>query len=437
LNNNPDAQLVRALGVRQLAANIFNYVVGSGIFALPALAVAHMGTAAPIAWVTCAVLMGLVVLCFAEAGSRVSRTGGPYAYVEAGLGPFIGFIAGALVFTTGFSAAAAIANLFARSALKLFDATAAFWPPLVVVITIATLVSLNMRGLKVSARLLEGVTLLKLTPLVLFILIGLAFVHPSNWAMTDTPGVSTILATSGVVVFAFSGIEGAMLPSGEVRNPSRTVPRAILLALGAATVLYLAIQYVAMGILGPALAFDHTTPLATAAAVAGPAARFVMIAAATVSMAGYLSANVLSEPRTLFAFARDGYLPRILATVHPAFRTPHVAIGFYGVMLVGLSLSNTYEGLLVFANMAALLLYTLCAISSAVLKRKDVRTDGEPFVVPGGPILAILTCAAIALVFFETVTQREVITLAVVLAAVVVLYGVGQLVRRRAANASV
>ena len=101
------------------------------------------------------------------------------------------------------------------------------------------------------------------------------------------------------------------MPSGEVKNPARTVPRAILLALGAATVLYLAIQYVALGIMGPALANTGNTPLAEAAGMAlGPVARTIMIFAAVVSMFGYLSANVLSEPRGLFAMSRDGFLPR-------------------------------------------------------------------------------------------------------------------------------
>src|ERR1700687_162097 len=87
----PDRLLARALGVRQLAAGIFNYMVGTGIFVLPALAYARPAPAAPLAYLACALLMALVVLCFAEAGSRVSSTGGAYAYVEAALGPLVGF----------------------------------------------------------------------------------------------------------------------------------------------------------------------------------------------------------------------------------------------------------------------------------------------------------------------------------------------------------
>ena len=181
-----------------------------------------------------------------------------------------------------------------------------------IVTLVSVLVALNMRGIRNSARVLETITILKLVPLLAFIVIGVFFVDPANLAWTDVPSSSAVLGTAGIVIFAFSGIEGATVPSGEVKNSARTVPLAILLALGAATVLYMAIQYVALGIMGLELANTGRVPLAAAAEVAlGPAARTVMIAAAVVSMFGYLSANVLSEPRGLFAMSRDGFLPRV------------------------------------------------------------------------------------------------------------------------------
>src|SRR5262245_37604521 len=115
VTQNADALLARELGTRQLAASIFNYTVGSGIFALPALAVAQLGSGAPFAWLVAMVAIGLVVLCFAEAGSRVSMTGGPYAYVEVALGPFVGFVAGVLLFVVGIAAGAAVTTIFVGS----------------------------------------------------------------------------------------------------------------------------------------------------------------------------------------------------------------------------------------------------------------------------------------------------------------------------------
>src|SRR5512138_2365368 len=125
--SNPDALLSRELGVRQFAANIFNYIVGSGIFLLHATAVLALGAAAPLAYVACAIVIGLVALCFAENGSRVSATGGSYAYVETAMGPMFGFLAGCLIFTTGLFAASGILNGFVQSLLALFKYSPSTW----------------------------------------------------------------------------------------------------------------------------------------------------------------------------------------------------------------------------------------------------------------------------------------------------------------------
>ena len=107
--------LIRAVGSWALAASIFNVTVGGGIFVLPALASKLLGAAAPLAYVVCAVAIGLIVLCFAEAGSRISRTGGPYAYVEVVFGPYAGFLAGVLLWLMGTLAMAGVTTMFAAN----------------------------------------------------------------------------------------------------------------------------------------------------------------------------------------------------------------------------------------------------------------------------------------------------------------------------------
>src|SRR5690606_22722201 len=233
------------------------------------------------------------------------------------------------------------------------------------------------------------------------------FVTPSNLAWTNVPDVGTVLGSAGIMIFAFSGIEGATIPSGEIKNVSRTVPLAIFLALGSIIALYLAIQFVALGIMGLDLAHTGRTPLAEAAGVAlGPSTRTIMIAAAVVSMFGYLTANMLSEPRGLFAMSRDRFLPRVLTTVHPVFRTPNVAIVVYGTMVAFFAVVGTFEWLARFSNLAALSLYLLCAVSTLLLRRRDVRSDGEPFVIPGGPLLPALACIAVVWLGVATVGNR-------------------------------
>jgi amino acid transporter len=339
----------------------------------------------------------------------VAATGGSYAYVETAMGPMFGFVAGCLVFTTGLFAASGILNGFAQSAFALFNVTAPTWVSKGFILAlVAALVLINMRGVRKGARVLELITVVKLLPLLLFVLIGVFFIRPSNLTWTSVPDVSTVLGSAGIMIFAFSGIEGATVPSGEVKNTSRTVPLAILLALGGVTLLYLAIQFVALGIMGMDLAQTGRTPLAAAAGVAlGPLARTVMIAAAVVSMFGYLTANMLSEPRGLFAMSRDGFLPRKLTSVHPIFRTPNIAIAFYGVLVATIALLGTFEWLTKFSNLAALSLYFLCAISTLRLRRQNVRSDGDPFVIPGGPLVPILACIAIVWLSFETIRNES------------------------------
>lgn len=406
--SNPDARLSRELGVRQFAANIFNYIVGSGIFLLPATAVLTLGTAAPLAYVACAIVIGLVVLCFAENGSRVAATGGSYAYVETAMGPLFGFVAGCLVITTGLFAASGILNGLVQSLLALFNVAAPRWAAkLLIVGLVAALMAINMRGVRNGARMLEAITLIKLLPLLLFVAVGCFFIEPANLAWTSVPDVSTVLGSAGIMIFAFSGIEGATVPSGEVKKISRMVPLAIFIALTGITALYLAIQFVALGIMGLDLGSTGRTPLAEAAGVAfGPAARTGMIAAAIVSMFGYLTANMLSEPRGLFALSRDGFLPAALTAVHPIFKTPNTAILVYGTVVAVTAVLGTFEWLARFSNLAALSLYFLCAISTLFLRRRNVRSDGEPFVIPGGPLVPVLACIAVVWLGFETIRNE-------------------------------
>lgn len=415
-----EAGLVRALGVRQMAAAIFNYTVASGIFALPALAYGRLGAAAPVGYLATVVVMALVVLCIAAAGSRVAITGGPYAYVEVALGPFVGLLAGALLWATDLAATAAVANLLAGSVVALVGGSGSrAAAPALIVAVFLVLSWLNVRGVRTGARVIELATVAKLLPLLAFVAVGAFFVHPEHFRLDRAVTAGDVSRTVGVLVFAFAGIEAALTPSGEIRDPARTVPRAALLALGAAALLYVLVQGVAQGVLGPQLADDRVTPLATAArAFAGEGGRTVILVGAAISMFGYLTGAILAAPRTMFAFGRDGFLPRRLAAVHPRFHTPHVAIVTYTVLATALALSGTFEALAILANSTVLVLYFLCAIAAAVLQRRDVRVGSEPFRLPAGVLLPVLACLAVAWIFARTVSVRELLAVVIVVAVV-------------------
>src|SRR5688572_12637274 len=309
-----ERSLVRAIGTWALAAGIINITIGGGIFRLPASVAAALGPAAPIAYVVCAVAMGLIVLCIAEAGSRVSLTGGPYAYVELAFGPYVGFLTGVLLWLLGTTAVAAVSTVFATNASKLFPV---FEQPvmraLLLIFSLAIVSIINVLGVKQGSRLNGISTIVKLVPLVLLVVVGVFFIEPANLSVQAMPGAGDVTRASIVLIFAFSGVETALVPSGEVKDPARTVPRAVFMAMFAITLLYIALQLVAQGVLGGALA-TSTTPLADAAgAVFGPWGSIFLLAAVVVSTFGYLSGMTLAVPRALFAFGRDGYLPKVVA----------------------------------------------------------------------------------------------------------------------------
>ena len=355
--------LLRAIGTLGLAAAIVNVTVGAGIFQLPSNVARSLGAAAPIAYVVCAVAMGLIVLCIADAGSRVSLTGGPYAYVGAALGPYAAFLSGVLLWMLGVFATAAVATVFAASVGQLVPALAP-WQPGVLLATFGFWAVVNMQGVALAARLNAAATVAKLAPLLLIGVGGLFVIRTEHLAVAVWPPAADIARTSLLLVFAFAGVESALVPSGEVRDTVRTVPRAIALAMLGITALYLALQVSAQGILGAALA-GASTPLADAAGTAfGGWARALLLAGAAISMFGYLGGMTLAVPRLVFALARDGYLPRALANVHPIHRTPQAAIAVQTVLAAALAISGTFEPLAILANVSALALYLGCAVAA-------------------------------------------------------------------------
>ena len=427
----PDSQLVRALGVRQLTATIFNHTVGSGIFVLPAFAVAELGSAAPLAYLVCAGVMALVVLMFAEAGSRVTITGGPYAYVEVGLGPFFGFAAGILLAVSQISACGAIAMLLAESIARLLGLGPA-WPALIVVALVGGLAYVNILGVQRGARVIEVFTVAKLVPLLFFVIVGAFFIEPANLRWDALPPAADVAVTVGTLIFAFTGIETALMPSGEVKDPTRTVPRAAMLALAGATLLYLGVQAVGLGVMGTGLANDTVAPLATATATfAGGTGAALVLAGASVSMFGWLTGSILAGPRALFALSRDGFLPRALAAVHPRWHTPWIAIAVYGVIAVGVSLTSSYRELAVLSNLASFGVYVLGAFAVWRLRVRDVRADRPPFLMPGGMLVPVLACVAIGWIAVQTVTRREVVALSAVFALSLAVWLVRAARRRR------
>ena len=430
-----EEKLIRALGVPTLTASIVNATVGAGIFVLPAVVAAGLGAAAPIAYVICAVVMALVVTSFAIAGSRVSLTGGLYAYVEVAFGSYIGFLAGVLLWLTNVLAVAGVASAIVASIALIFPlAQAGLGRVLLLVLIFFGLALINIRGVRGGAGTVAGMTIAKLLPLLLFIAVGVFFINPAALGWSVWPESDAIGKTALLLIFAFMGIELALVPSGEVKNPSRTVPRSIFLALAITTALYMAIQLVAQGVLGTELSEFVDAPLAEAASrFLGNAGRSILLVGAVISAFGYVSGDVLGSPRTLYAFGRNGVLPAKMAAVHPRFRTPHIAITVHAIIACALSVSSTFRYLAILSNIAALLLYLFCCSAAFELIRRNVVSDGKPFSMPGEKVVPLLA-VVIVLWILSHATLSEFGVAALVLVVASVLYALRKVARQKSVS---
>jgi amino acid transporter len=425
-----DAGLLRAVGPLGLAAAIANVTIGGGIFRLPSVVAESLGAAAPVAFVICAVVMGMIGMCIAEAGSRVSATGGPYAYVEVAFGPFAGYMVGVMTWMIGVTAVAAVANVFIDSLGAIAPAFASAGGRAAgLVLVFGVLALVNVVGVQYGSQLNAITIVLKLVPLLLLVALGVGAVQPDNLVVREAPSLPTVTRTAIVLLFAFTGVESAMVPGGEVRDPARTVPRAILIGMTGITVLYLAVQLVAQGVLGSALA-GSSTPLADAAGAAmGPWGRQLLLTGVVISTFGYLSGMSLASPRSLYAFGRDGYLPRVVAAVHPRFRTPWVAVLVQLTLVCTLAISSSFGALAVISNVAALLVYLGCAAGAWQLRRLGVQEVGTtPFRMPGGRVIPWLAAAAIV-GLLTSITPAEWLVLGQVAGVATVIFWVAR--RRR------
>ncbi len=428
-----DGGLVRAIGTWGLAASIVNVTVGGGIFRLPASpeVAGALGAAAPLAYVACAIVMVLIVLCIAQAGSRISITGGPYAYVEETFGRYAGFLVGVMLFVVGCTAMPAVAGMLADAVARMVPWVGTTMGRGVFLAAIFVVVgAINVFGVRQGTRLNATLTVAKLAPLIILLVFGLFAINADNLRWTEGPPSAPALSRAAVfAIFAFAGVESALVPSGEVRDSARTVPRAVMLAMGLITLLYIGLQVVAQGVLGPALVGD-ATPLATAAGkVFGPGGTAFINAGFLVSAFGYLCGMTLAVPRALFAFARDGVLPSQLAAVHPKYNTPWIAIIVQCMLTWFLAMTNGFEALVILSNVAVALVYLGCAAAAWKLRRMPPRADaGSTFQIPGGSVVPVLAVGAI-LFLFSSITAKEWSVLLTVAIIASVLYFVASRVR--------
>jgi len=428
-----DEHLNRAIGPWSLGANAVNLSVGAGIFALPAVVAAILGPAAILAYLVCGLAIALVLTCFAEIGSQITRSGGAVAYIEDAFGPTAGFVAW-VVFSLGFCVAsnAAVATVLLDSASSGVPAMGlGAGRAAALIVLYAILAAVNILGVRLGARLAVITTVGKLLPLLLIIGAGALAMHWQELRWTAWPSVEKVGEASLVLFFAFSGAESAVTPSGEIRDPARTIPRGLLGGTAFLILLYISVQLVSQGVLGPGVAQHGQAPLADVAErLFGAGGRGLVIACTALAALGLLVGDLLATPRSFLPMAEDRMLPASIGAVHPTYRTPHVAIATYAAASCLLAISGAFKPLAVIASVSLLLVYL--AVCLAALKLRLTR-DLPPgaFRAPGGPIVPVLGALTVLALLAQT-TRAERVGIGIALAAAVVYY----VLRRRVSTSA-
>jgi amino acid transporter len=389
---NPQRGLVRTIGRWSLAALMVNTMVGASIFGLPALIAARLGKWSPLGFFLAFAVIAVIAACMAEVASQFQDAGGPYLYTRVAFGRFLAIQNGWLTWLTRIAAASAVANLFIIYLAEFFPAvTKPLARAAVLTVLIGFLAVVNYRGVSGGNQLSNFFTVTKISLLGFFVIAGLAAlafhpgirVHPASVEATPSAWFEAIL----LMMYSYAGFDAALIASGETRDSRKDIPIALFSAIAGTTILYIAVQYLVI----------HTIPNAgaSAAPVVDSARRFLpywavrIVAAGTlVSAYGYLSANMLHTPRVIFAMGERGDFPAFFARIHPLFRTPHVSIVIFAVLLMIFSIAGDFPGNAMLSIVSRLFVYGSVAAALPVLRKK--HPNAEAFRLPGGLFFSAL-----------------------------------------------
>jgi amino acid transporter len=378
--------LLREIGRWSLTAGVINSVIGSGIFGLPSAVARLLGQWSPLAVLLAGLLVFIVVLCFAEVGSRFDDAGGPYLYTRETFGPAAGFQVGwLLVWTRLLSGAAALNILVAYAGTMAPAVLTPMGRALTMIAGTVIVTAINIAGVRNAAWTVNVFTIAKILPLILLIGAGMSHLNKNAFATQIVPSPNWTEAVL-LLVFAYGGFESAVIPASEARHPKRDTAFALIVAMAAVTALYFLVQLTIVGTLPHAA--ESSTPIASALGqVMGPVGSTIGSLGVVVSVYGWLLGFAMLTPRILFSMAQRGELPRFIGSVHPRFRTPHAAVIANSIAVLTLSLFSSFAQAATLAAIARLAIFVFTCGALIVLRSRYPESPG--FRVPCGRFVAL------------------------------------------------
>lgn len=374
---------------------MFNTIIGASVFGIPSLLASHLGALSVPGYLVAAAGVAIVAACLAEVASQFREAGGPYLYARTAFGPFVAIQIGWMMWLSRITATSAVANLFISYGAQFFPKIETpLIRALVLAVLISVLAAVNYRGVSSGAAVSNVFTVAKLGLLIFLVAGGLvALILRPELRVTlpmFMPSAADWFESLPLMVYAYAGFEAAFLVSGETRDTRHDAPFALLVSIATATVVFVALQFVVIHILPEAA--DSAKPAADAAErFLGPIGASLVAGGALVSIFGYLSANLLHTPRLTFAMAEQRDFPRWFAAVHPRYRTPHISIVLFAVLVVGFSVAGSFRWNAILSVLARIFVYGAVAAALPALRRK--QPDADAFRLPYGNVFAVLAIA--------------------------------------------
>jgi len=390
------AHLRRDIGFFGAAFLVLNSVIGAGIFALPGKVAVNAGLFSPWLFLIVGVLFLSVVLTFAELASYFQQTGGPILYTTTAFGPLAGFSTGWLIFLARMTAFAANANVMALylGSLSDFFATDIARFAIITVVTVG-LAWANVRGVKDGILTMGVLTVLKVFPLLLLVLLGLQHVTGSTLIPGGNFPTEGLGSTTLLLIYAYVGFETIGVTAGETSKPRRTIPNALVKTVLGTGLLYFLIVLVFVSVI-TAEDYSDATLVDVGRALAGPVGAFVITLAAVFSIGGNLAGSMLAAPRLIFSLAENRLLPQWFAHINSKYSTPDRSIVVMALMALVLGLSSDFVELAVGSSVVRLLGYIICIASLPVIRKNATPEARErEWRLPGGyaiPALALVIC---------------------------------------------
>jgi len=417
----PEEKLVRSLGRWDLTAIAINTIIGTGIFILPARVTGLIGTYSLFAFVTCALIVGLIVLCFAEVSSRFESTGGMYIYAREAFGPVVGFEVGWLYWIVRVATFAANCNAFLIYLSFFFpEANAGVARVALILVMVLGMTVINVIGVRESAIVTNIFTVGKILPLLVFVAIGLFFIQPANFTFGDIPESAKFSEAILLLIYAYVGFEAAVIPAGETKDPKKNLPFALLTALAFCTALFILVQIVAMGTLQNLAGSER--PLADAATqFMGSFGGIFIAIGALVSILGNLNGGFLAASRLPYAMAEKRELPQALGRTHTRFKTPYVSIIVTAVVVLILTIQSSFFTAVTIATVTRLIVYAATCLALPVFRyRKNVPR--AEFSAPLGIAASILSIILILWLLTDKKVVNEALPILIAAVLGLVIY---------------